>query len=150
LKVQATQDSYSTEWQQIEITGDLAQLLPSNSAKPGSEKIQVRNVSEKSGSGKIQSDSNSPLLLLGDSYTLVFHDFYAERAGLLDQLTNELGVAPDLIGTRGSGATTVRVSLYRRTLKDPNYLSKKRVVVWCFSAREFSEADLWSKVPVSK
>src|SRR6266446_2333604 len=66
LKVQATQDSYSTEWQQIEITGDLAQLLPSNSAKPGPEKIQIRNVSEKSGSGKIQSDSNSPLLLLGD------------------------------------------------------------------------------------
>ena len=150
LKVQATQDSYSTEWQQIEITGDLAQLLPSNSAKPGPERIQVRNVSEKSGSGKIQSDLNSPLLLLGDSYTLVFHDFYAERAGLLDQLTNELGFAPDLIGTRGSGATTVRVSLYRRTLKDPSYLSKKKVVVWCFSAREFSEADLWSKVPVSR
>src|SRR5207247_9061764 len=100
---------------------------------------------EKSGDGKIQSDSNSPLLLLGDSYTLVFHDFYAERAGLLDQLTNELGFAPDLIGTRGSGATTVRVSLYRRTLKDPNDLRQKRDVVWCFSPRDFREAHLWSK-----
>jgi len=62
LKAQATQDSYSTEWQQIEITGDLAQLLPSNSAKPGPEKNSGSKRKRKSGSGKIQSDSNSPLL----------------------------------------------------------------------------------------
>ncbi len=81
----------------------------------------------------------------------MFHDFLASDAGLLDQLTLELGVRPDLIGTRGSGATPVRVSLYRRSIKDPGYLSRKKVVVWCFSAREFTEATQgWQVLPVTK
>ncbi len=88
---------------------------------------------------------------MGDSHTLVFHDFLAERAGLVDQLANELGFAPDLIGTRGSGATPVRITLYRRSLKEPGYLAKKKVVVWCFAAREFTEAaEGWARVPVAK
>jgi len=56
-----------------------------------------------------------------------------------------------LIGTRGSGATSVRVSLYRRARKDPDYLAKKKMIVWCFAAREFTESDQgWDKVPVSQ
>ncbi len=88
---------------------------------------------------------------MGDSHTLVFHQFAGERAGLLDQLALELGVAPDLIGTQGSGSTAVRISLYRKSVKDPAYLAKKKVVVWCFTAREFTESDQgWAKVPVAK
>jgi len=80
-----------------------------------------------------------------------FHDFYAERAGLLDQLTNELGVAPDLIGTRGSGATTrTRESVSAHLEGSELSQQKKGRCLVVFSAREFSEADLWSKVPVSK
>ena len=64
---------------------------------------------------------------------------------------NELGFAPDLIGTRGSGATAVRVSLYRKGRSDPGYLAKKKVVVWCFAAREFTEADQgWVPQPVAQ
>ncbi len=108
-------------------------------------------MSEKGTAARFEPDPNSPVLLLGDSHTLVFHDFLAERAGLVDQLAHELGFAPDLIGTRGSGATPVRISLYRRSLKDPGYLAKKKIVVWCFAAREFTEAsEGWAKVPVAK
>jgi alginate O-acetyltransferase complex protein AlgJ len=139
------------ESKEVQINGDLVSLLPRDAEKPGPEKISVRTVSEKASNGAIEPDPNSPVLLLGDSHTLVFHDFLAERAGLLDQLTNELGFAPDLIGTRGSGATPVRISLYRRSLKDAAYLSKKKVVVWCFAAREFTEAtEGWAKVPIAK
>jgi len=148
----ALRREYAVEWKESEIKGDLVSLLPREQhPKSGPEKIAVRSVSEKGTAGAIQPDPNSPVLLLGDSHTLVFHDFLAERAGLFDQLAQELGFAPDLIGTRGSGATPVRISLYRRSLKDPGYLAKKKVVVWCFAAREFTEAtEGWAKIPVAK
>ncbi|MEP6955403.1 MAG: hypothetical protein ABI883_01150, partial [Chthoniobacterales bacterium] len=107
--------------------------------------------SEPGSGGPVVPDPTSPLLVLGDSHTLVFHDFLAERAGLVDQLAEELGFAPDLIGTRGSGATAVRISLYRKTRSDPGYLARKKVVVWCFAAREFTEADQgWVPQPVAQ
>lgn len=134
---------YSADWHEIQFTGDLAKLLPPNAPKSLPETLAVRMVRDASDGARVQSDPNSPLLLLGDSHTLVFHEFYADTAGLLDQLSHELGFAPDLIGTQGSGATAVRVALYRKAHRDPKYLSQKKVIAWCFSAREFTEADGW-------
>jgi len=142
---------FVSEWKEVQITGDLVNLLPSEVQKPGPEKIKVRRVSVKATGAAVEPNANSPVLLLGDSHTLVYHDFLTERAGLLDQLCLELGFAPDLIGTRGSGATPVRINLYRRSMKDPGYLAKKKIVVWCFAAREFTEAtEGWQKVPIGK
>jgi hypothetical protein len=151
LPAPAARKEYTSDWKEVQISGDLAGLLPPDARKPGPEKLSVQSVSEKGTGAAVEPDPNSPLLLLGDSHTLVYHDFLAERAGLIDQLALELGFAPDLIGTRGSGATPVRISLYRRSLKDPGYLAKKKVVVWCFAAREFTEAtEGWAKAPVAK
>jgi alginate O-acetyltransferase complex protein AlgJ len=33
---------------------------------------------------------------------------------------------------------------------DAGYLDKKKLVIWCFSVREFTESTGWSKVPVVK
>jgi alginate O-acetyltransferase complex protein AlgJ len=151
IAVGTARRDFLSEWREAKITGDLIALLPADAQKPGPERIRVRRVTEKGSDVAIEPDRNSPVLLLGDSYTLVFHDFLSDRSGLLDQLAFELGTAPDLIGTRGSGATPVRISLYRASIKDPNYLAKKRIVVWCFGAREFSEAsEGWAKIPVAK
>ena len=139
---------WDSEWKTIPIHGDLRDLP--GGGKGADEKIAVRTVSGVGGVATAP-DPNSPVLLIGDSHTLVFHDFLGERAGLLDQLAAEIGIAPDLIGTRGSGATAVRTSLYRKSIKDPAYLAKKKVVVWCFTAREFTEAESgWPKLPVAK
>jgi alginate O-acetyltransferase complex protein AlgJ len=144
-------NEYATEWKEAQISGDLDGLLAKDGHKPGPEKIAIQTVSRKNNGAAVEPDSNSPVLLLGDSHTLVYHDFLAERAGLVDQLALQLGFAPDLIGTRGSGATPVRVNLYRRSVKDAGYLAKKKVVIWCFAAREFTEAtEGWAKVPVAK
>jgi SGNH hydrolase-like domain, acetyltransferase AlgX len=143
-------DSHTADWQQIEFSGDLVRLLPADSPKPGPEKIDVRRITDQVTGTTVQPDAESPLLVLGDSHTLVFHDFLSERAGLIDQLAKELGFAPDLIGTRGSGATEVRISLYRRSNKFPGYLAKKKMIIWCFAAREFIEAAGWEKMPVAK
>jgi SGNH hydrolase-like domain, acetyltransferase AlgX len=141
--------SYGSEWRKVALQGDLKTLLGDSSES--AEEISVRTVCDKATGAAVAPDPESPLLLLGDSHLLVFHDFVTERAGLLDQLALELGFAPDLIGTRGSGATPVRITLYRRSLNDPDYLKKKKVIVWCFAAREFTEAEQgWVPEPVAK
>ena len=140
----------TADWKQIEFTGDLVSLLARSAVKPAAEKIFVRIIKDKSTGATLKPDPDSPLLVLGDSHTLVFHDFVTEGAGLLDQLAYQTGVVPDLIGTRGSGATAVRVTLYRRSHKDQDYLAKKKTIIWCFSAREFIEADAWARIPVSR
>jgi alginate O-acetyltransferase complex protein AlgJ len=149
----ATGKEFNAEWKDAERAGDLGALLGRDGQKPPPEKIAVQSVSERGTGAAVQEDSNSPLLLLGDSHTLIYHDrdFLPVRAGLVDQLALQLGFAPDLIGTSGSGATPVRINLYRRSVKDAGYLAKKKVVVWCFAAREFTEAtEGWAKVPVAK
>jgi alginate O-acetyltransferase complex protein AlgJ len=147
----ATPKDYASDWKEVQVSGDLDGLVSHETHKPAPERIAVQSVSEKGNGAAVEPDANSPLLLLGDSHTLVYHDFLAERAGLLDQLALQLGFAPDLIGTRGSGATPVRLNLYRRSVKDAGYLAKKKVVVWCFAAREFTEAtEGWAKAPVAK
>lgn len=95
----------------------------------------------------------NPVLLLGDSHVLVFHqggDMHATGAGLPDQVAAALGSMPDLLGVRGSGATSSRVQLARRARADKDYLGSKKVIVWCFAGREFTEADSWKKVPILK
>lgn len=151
LSQPAAPKQYASGWKEVQISGDLDGLISHEAHKPGPEKIEVQSVSEKGNGAAVEPDANSPLLLLGDSHTLVYHDFLAERSGLLDQLALQLGFAPDLIGTRGSGATPVRINLYRRSVKDAGYLAKKKVVVWCFAAREFTEAtEGWAKTPIAK
>ena len=149
----AAAKEYVTEWKEADREGDLASLVGRDGRKLAPEKIAVQSVSEKGTGAAVQDDPNSPLLLIGDSHTLIYHDrdFLPMRAGLVDQLAVQLGFSPDLIGTSGSGATPVRINLYRRSVKDPGYLAKKKVVVWCFAAREFTEAtEGWAKVPVAK
>jgi alginate O-acetyltransferase complex protein AlgJ len=143
--------NYAAEWKETTIKGDLGELAGPKTKKLEPEKIAVRTISDKETGAATTPDPNCPLLIIGDSHTLVFHDFLAEKSGLLDQLAYENGFAPDLIGTRGSGATSVRVSLYRHARKDPDYLAKKKLIVWCFAAREFTESDQgWDKVPVAQ
>lgn len=142
---------YAAEWKEVTVKGDLGDLAGSNIKKPEPEKIGIRAITDKQTGAAISPDSNSSLLLIGDSHTLVFHDFLAEKSGLLDQLAYETGIVPDLIGTRGSGSTSVRITLYRRARKEADYLAKKKLVIWCFAAREFTESDQgWDKVPVGQ
>ena len=75
---------------------------------------------------------------------------HAAGAGLPDQLAFELGAPVDVLGVRGSGATPARVSLARRARANPNYLAEKKVIIWCFGARELTQADAWKIVPLAK
>ena len=96
-------------------------------------------------------DAASPVLLLGDSHCLIFHsggDMLAAGGGLPDHLGSTLGFMPDVIAVRGSGATSARINLYRKARKDATYLAGKKAIVWCFSARDFTQAEAWKIVPL--
>jgi SGNH hydrolase-like domain, acetyltransferase AlgX len=134
------------EWGEAHFQGDLQRLRGDDSAPE--ERLKIRRISKMDDTA-LQPDSLSPLLILGDSHTLVFHEFLSERAGFCDQVAKETGTIPDWIGTRGSGANAVRISLLRRIAKNPEYLASKKAVVWCFAAREFTEADQgWLPLPL--
>lgn len=135
--------------QSISMSGDLykaAQSLHGNKL-PREEKRTLYTVS-----GKETNSKDSPILIIGDSHTLVFEvgsDLFATHSGMPSLLAATLGMPVDVMGVRGSGATPARVNLYRRSRSDAGFLRKKRIVVWCFAAREFTEANEWNaSVPV--
>ncbi|MCF6176342.1 MAG: hypothetical protein L3J71_11310 [Victivallaceae bacterium] len=129
----------------VVIAGDLWRALQDNNI--AKERLKLRYISN------LNSDKQSPILLMGDSHTLIFHsgdDMLAKDAGLFEQLSFESGIVPELLSVRGSGATTVRISLYRKARKQ-GYLSRKKLIIWCFTARDFTEASSgWRKIPVKK
>ena len=137
---------FKSEQHEQKITGDLAALVGGNVP---TETLRQRFVAEESGAPPADW-RESPVLLLGDSHTLVFHageDMHGTGTGLADQLALELGCPIDVIGVRGSGATPPRINLMRRQ----DNLAGKELVIWCFSAREFTEASGgWRLVPVIK
>ena len=100
----------------------------------------------------VTPDPNSPIVLLGDSHNLVFHegdDMHARGAGLPDQLALELGLPLDVVAVRDSGATPARVTLLHRAQGDPTYWNRKCLVIWCFAASELTESDGWQLVPIT-
>ena len=144
-------NAYQTAWKSIPISGDLWKSLGGKNL--AQETLAVRQVGI-GGAGSLKPvapDIKSPVLLVGDSHNLVFHagdDMQTRDAGLPDQLAAELGIPVDLAAVRGSGATPARVNLLRRAQRDANYWKTKKLVVWCFAAREFTQSDGWKKVPL--
>ena len=130
--------------EQIEIQGDLG---------GEKEKVTLRFVNPKGQTARLEPNRASPVLVLGDSYVLVFHDggdMHASGAGFPDQLAFELRASVDVLGVRGSGATPARVSLARRARANPGYLPGKKVIIWCFGVRELTQAETWKPVPLLK
>lgn len=129
--------SYSVKPSTVSAKGDLGEM-----AGKGAESIKVFKVS-----GNTASSSSSPVILLGDSHNLIFSaggDMISTGAGLPENLSAKLGFPLDVVAVRGSGATPARINLARRR----DNLRGKKAIVWCFTAREFTEGQGWRKVPV--
>lgn len=134
----------------LSISGDLWASLD-QATRPEKETLQLRKITTSNGE-IVKPDPESPVILLGDSHNLVFQaggDMQATGSGLADQLALELGFAVDLRAVRGSGATPARINLYRAGTRH-GFFAKKKVIVWCFTAREFTESQGWRLVPVAK
>jgi alginate O-acetyltransferase complex protein AlgJ len=149
-----TKKRFDTDYRTVRIRGDLLRELQEQEGIED-EKLELRFVGTRTSNGlkPVDPNPNSPVILMADSHGLIFHvggDMLARGAGLADQLALDLGFPVDLIAVRGSGATPARVNLYRRAKRE-GYLAKKKVLIWCIAAREFTESvDGWGKVPVLK
>ena len=145
---------YNAKSQKVEIVGDLLRdLRRAGGAKVPAEQLPLRYVYRGArGRDLLEPNDASPVILLGDSHTLVFHlsDLHGPGAGLAEQLAVAMNGNPVcLVGVKGSGATPARISLYRRGRRTEGFWKTKKLVVWCFSAREFTESMGWAKVPVA-
>lgn len=133
--------------EKLEITGDQVKGSEWEGKLP-TEKLDVTYVTGPSG-----TPGQSPVLLLGDSHTLVFHegaDMHCQNAGLLDQLQVEAGFPIDLLGVRGSGMMQALRQLAYKAMK-PDYLAPKKALVWVFSTREFTQSsDKLIRIPLGK
>ncbi len=143
--------TFSSDSRTIQIRGDLLRSLEEQGAlQAAREQVTLTVINE--GAAAI-ADRTSPIVLLGDSHLLVFHiggNMHATGAGLGDLMAAALGFPLDVIGVRGSGVTAARVNMIRQAFRDPEYLPNKRVMVWLFAAREFTEASSWTNLPLTR
>lgn len=147
----ARRTQYNRVTSRIEIEGDLRAAL--KGPLPPKETVTLFLLSQdgRKAIAPVRDDPGSPIVLLGDSHNLVFHaggDMHAQGAGLPDQLVHELHFPIDVLAVRGSGGTPARVNLMRKVKADPTYLKGKRLVIWCFASREFTQSQNWLKVPI--
>ena len=146
-------EPFASDTREVTINGDLRQLAGDASIEK--ETLALTFVGRRTG-GQLQPlepDEDSPVLLLGDSHLLVFHaggDMHARGAGLADHLALLTGIVPDVIAVRGSGATPARINLVRKAYRDPAWLKNKKVVIWVFTAREFTETTGWRPLPLTR
>ncbi len=88
----------------------------------------------------------SPVIVIGDSNSTRWSKF---RSGLPHSLAFDLGFPVDVLSAAGGGANETRLNLARKIRAEPEYLEGKRVVIWCFSARAFTNTRKgWIQIPL--
>jgi len=111
--------------------------------------VQARRIIIKTASGPERLEMrhpNSPVVVMGDSNTIWWKRF---QSSLPHQLAFELGFPVDVLSTKGGGANETRINLVRHARSEPTYLESKRVVIWCFSARAFTNTrEGWIPIPL--
>ncbi len=132
----------------IELQGDLRGLK--GAVEQAAEKIALEEITEEGGAA-LADNPAAPILLLSDSHGLVFQDggdMHATGGGLAAHLAAHLGMTIDRMARRGSAATPVRIDLARRIRSEADFATEKKVVIWCFAARELTESAGWRLVPL--
>ncbi len=118
--------------------GDLCSRLPEvEQAKYAPETLVGHQVVGPDGA-LYEDDPDSPIVLLGDSFTGVYQLMDCEHAGVSAHLAKDLGAPLDLVMSYGGGPN-VRSKLLRR---GEAALGSKKLVIWMMTARDlydFSE-----------
>lgn len=132
--------------EELSISGDLADALPG--AVSGRERLTVYRASDET----IEPDDAAPVLLIGDSHTVV----YSQPAGTIRHHTTGAGFADHvqaLLGTRlavatnaSSGGDAARALVTRRSGTSPSFWEGKKLVIWLFAEREFTQGR-WREIP---
>jgi hypothetical protein len=92
-----------------------------------------------------QTDPNSEVLVIGDSFLRIYSRDEPGAGGFVEHLAHELGFAISSIVNDGGASTLVRQQLSR----NPGLLTHKKVVVWEFVERDIRfGTEGWQYVPL--
>ncbi len=127
---------------EVDNLGDIAFMLdlPAQRELFHRERVQIRQITTGKGNWWRPSD-DADILVLGDSFSNIYSlepMGWGESAGLIEQLSYELGRPIDRIVRNDDGAHATRALLSRELARGSDRLEGKRVVVWQFAARELS------------
>jgi hypothetical protein len=112
--------------------GDLHSRLPDAEQKRYQpETLLAHQVIAENGA-PYEDDPDSPIVVLGDSFTGVYELTDAEHAGVSAHIAKAVSIPVDLVMSYGGGPN-VRQKLLRRGL---DALASKRLVVWIMTARD--------------
>jgi alginate O-acetyltransferase complex protein AlgJ len=137
--------AYGTRAAECVRLGDICPMLSDSERKPYRPmKLEARQVLNPDGTPYTDSP-DSPIVMLGDSFTGVFQLEDCRHAGLSAHVARELGMPIDLIMAHGSGPQ-IRIRLARRGAED---LATKRVVIWTVVSRDlYRYRAPWVPVPL--
>ncbi len=132
-------------------TGDIARMLtlPESVTVLNDQEVVVNQVLGEEGEF-VKADPESPILLLGDSFTNIFSFrglHWSFSGGLAEHLGYHLGRLVDCLARNDSGAYATRELLVADLARGRDRLAGKRLVVWEFSERELSSGD-WKILPL--
>jgi alginate O-acetyltransferase complex protein AlgJ len=111
--------------------GDLQSRLPEAEQKKYTPETLVAH-QVMAGGKPYDDDPDSPVVLLGDSFTGVYQLTDAEHAGVSAHIARGIGYPLDLVMSYGGGPN-VRQKLLRRGV---DALGSKKLVIWMMTARD--------------
>jgi hypothetical protein len=127
-------DRYERKEVTVERRGDIPKMtkIPLQEKLFSPELVDVYQVVEKESRRLYQDDPQSPVLLLGDSFSRVFQTDAPQSAGVIANLACELQMPIASIVNDGGASTLVRQQLARNT----KILWGKRLIIWEFIERD--------------
>lgn len=130
-------------------SGDLVRMIPlpdvAESYPP--EKIIGYQVQDMDSAAPYHDDPASPVLVLGDSFSRIYHTDAPRSAGFVAHLARGLQMPVASIINDGGASTLVRQELARKRA----LLNGKKVIVWEFVERDISfGAEGWKKIDLGE
>ncbi len=120
--------------------GDLYSRLPPTGKQRYEPETLIAHQVLRADGTPYDDDPDSPVVILGDSFTGVYELTDAERAGISAHIARGVGYPVDLVMSYGGGPN-VRQKLMRR---GSAALDAKKVVVWIMTARDlYSYWERW-------
>ncbi|MEE4167055.1 MAG: hypothetical protein V2I35_13720 [Desulfocapsaceae bacterium] len=145
-------DAYRFHRLEVSGIGDLHRMLRLPEKWPlfSGETVEIEQVLTATGAFW-QPDRNSPVLLLGDSYTNIYSSpglAMGTGSGLAEHLSASLQRPVDLLARNDDGAFSSREMLATELRRGRDRLAGKRVVVWEFSERELAFGN-WKNTDIT-
>jgi hypothetical protein len=141
--IAAHRRAFTTKDEPFTRHGDLYSRLPEvERAKFAPETLVGHQVVNADGT-LYDDDPDSPIVVLGDSFTGVYELMDCEHAGVSAHLAKEIGYPVDLVMSYGGGPN-VREKLMARGV---DKLKTKKLVIWMMTARDlYDHAEGWRSV----